>query len=256
MRFRNTNVFLATTLIGIIAYDWQNHVPPIVYWMSFIVYSLITFLGTVTLSAQFFGPAKCRGDQGSVSVALTFDDGPDPESTVGILEILRNHGVKATFFCIGKKIKDHPELVKQINQEGHIIGNHSFYHGAIFDLQSGKKILTEITDTNTIIEKITGKRPRFFRPPYGVMNPMLASAIKKSDMINVGWSIRSFDTVAHDKNKLIQHITKKLEGGDVILLHDHCKITHKILPELLSLIVKAGLKVDTIDNVLKEKPYA
>jgi peptidoglycan-N-acetylglucosamine deacetylase len=256
MTFRNTNIFFALVITGSIAYDWQNHIPIIVYLLLFLVYSLITFWGTVSLSSQFFGPAKCKGEESRALIALTFDDGPDPKATAETLEILRNHGAKATFFCIGKNVKANPELAKQIVLEGHTIGNHSFYHGALFDLQSQRKMLQEINNTNAIIEEVTGKRPRFFRPPYGVMNPMLASAIKKSAMINAGWSVRSFDTIASNKNELLKRLTKNLKGGDVILFHDRCKITREILPELLSLITKTGLKTDTLENVLKEKAYA
>ena len=256
MTFRNTNIFFAIILAVALAFDWQNHVSAIVYWILFVTYSLIIFWGAVTLSAQFFTSAKWKGDQASPSVALTFDDGPEPQATNQILEILRNNDVKATFFCIGKNVKDNPELVRQMNQEGHLIGNHSFYHGPLFDLQPRRRMLNEINNTNAVITEVTGQRPRFFRPPYGVINPILASAIKKSRMVNVGWSVRSFDTVARDKNKLMERVTRNLKGGDVILFHDRCKLTIEILPEVLSFITRAGLKVEPLDKVLKERAYA
>jgi peptidoglycan/xylan/chitin deacetylase (PgdA/CDA1 family) len=84
---------------------------------------------------------------------------------------------------------------------------------------------------------------------------MLASAIKKTRMINVGWSVRSFDTVIKDKNKLLERVTKKLKGGDIILFHDRCKQTIEILPELLAFITKSGLKVESLDKVIGEKAY-
>jgi peptidoglycan/xylan/chitin deacetylase (PgdA/CDA1 family) len=216
---------------------------------------LILLWGTITLSLQFFGPTKCSGDSNSNFVAITFDDGPEPRATQQILEILKSSNATATFFCIGKNVRDNPEVIRQINESGHLIGNHSFYHGSLFDLQPRWKMKSEIQNTNAVIAEATGKQPRFFRPPYGVINPMLASAIKKTRMINVGWSVRSFDTVIKDKNKLLERVTKKLKGGDIILFHDRCKQTIEILPELLAFITKSGLKVESLDKVIGEKAY-
>ena len=256
MTFRNTNIVMVILLSGLVAYNQVYHVSIFVYVLLVLCYSLIVFFGTISLSMQFFGPARCRGDQSSNAVALTFDDGPEPEATLQLLEILRINDVKATFFCIGKNVQRNPELAKQIIWEGHLIGNHSFYHGALFDLQRSKNMENEINNTNSTIEKATGCLPRFFRPPYGVSNPMLARAIKNTKMINVGWSIRSFDTATRDKEKLFSRVTRHLKGGDVILFHDRCKLTLDILPEVLAYITKTGLKVEPLDKILREKPYA
>jgi peptidoglycan/xylan/chitin deacetylase (PgdA/CDA1 family) len=242
-------------MLGLVAFDWQNQIPTYFYLSLIFVYSLILLWGTITLSFQFFGPAKCRGDWNSNFVAITFDDGPEPQATQQILEILKSSNATATFFCIGKNVRDNPEIIRQINESGHLIGNHSFYHGSLFDLQPRWKMKSEIQNTNAVIAEATGKQPRFFRPPYGVINPMLASAIKKTRMINVGWSVRSFDTVIKDKNKLLERVTKKLKGGDIILFHDRCKQTIEILPELLAFITKSGLKVESLDKVIGEKAY-
>ena len=116
-------------------------------------------------------------------------------------------------------------------------------------------MVSEIQNTNAVIAEAIGKQPRFFRPPYGVINPMLAGAIKKSRMVNVGWSIRSFDTIARNKIKLMERVTRNLKGGDIILFHDRCKLTIEILPDILAFITKSGLKVDSLDKVIGEKAY-
>jgi peptidoglycan/xylan/chitin deacetylase (PgdA/CDA1 family) len=98
-------------------------------------------------------------------------------------------------------------------------------------------------------------KPRFFRPPYGVTNPNLARAIRKGSYVTMGWSVRSFDTITPDTEKLFNRVTKQLKGGDVILFHDYCESTIAILPRLLDHINNIGLKVVRLDELLNEKGY-
>jgi peptidoglycan-N-acetylglucosamine deacetylase len=256
MTFRNTNLIFFTACLVLIVFDWQTGLSNWFYAGLVIVYLVINAYGTLYISAQFFMPARFKGERGSNSVAITFDDGPVPESTTRILEMLRKEGVKATFFCIGKNVQDHPALAKQIQDEGHLVGNHSYFHGSMFDLQSPRAMMEELKNTNRIVQQVTGKMPRFFRPPYGVTNPMLAKAVKQLNLVTTGWSVRSFDTIAKEKTKLYERVTKNLKGGDIILFHDRCELTRQILPDLLAHIRKSGLKVEALDVMLNEKAYA
>jgi peptidoglycan-N-acetylglucosamine deacetylase len=255
MTHRRLNILMAAVLMMLIFIDWQTPVPVFFYVTIFITYLLINIWGTLFISSNFFLPAKCKTSVTSGSIAITFDDGPVAEKTERVLEILKKHEAKATFFCIGKNVKELPEVVKQIHEQGHLIGNHSYYHGTVFDLQSTEKMKTELVDTNQIIKQAIGLSPRLFRPPYGITNPMLANAVKELNFIAIGWSVRSFDTIAKEKKKLFTRITKNLKGGDIILLHDRCEITIEILPELLTYINSVGLKVESLDKLLEEKAY-
>lgn len=181
----------------------------------------------INFTGQQFGIAN-RGKQ----VALTFDDGP-AVPTERILDILKTAQVPATFFLIGQHIAGHEALVRRMLEEGHRVGNHSFYHRGDFDWQSSRKMLAELQKTNDAISAITGNPVRLFRPPYGVTNPNLARAIRGSGLRSIGWSLRSYDTTARDKEKLLQKITRKTRPGSIILLHDRCAITAAILPELI-----------------------
>ena len=232
------------------------NVPVSLYWIVLVLYISINIWGTLNISSQFFLPTKFKGVGSNGSVSITFDDGPVPGATHRILEILKKHGANATFFCIGKNVNAQPELVRQILQEGHLFGNHSYFHGSFFDLQSGKKMMDELINTNDAIREATGQVPRFFRPPYGVTNPMLANAVSQLKLITVGWSVRSFDTIAKKRNRLLHRVTKNLQAGDIILFHDRCEITKEILPDLLAYIAKAGLKVEPLDKLLGERAYA
>jgi peptidoglycan-N-acetylglucosamine deacetylase len=223
--------------------------------MIFIVLYLIAVIyGTTVLSAQYFLPVKFEGSASDNSVALTFDDGPLKGKTEKILDILRDHNVKAAFFCIGYRAKKNPELIRRIHEEGHIIGNHSYWHSKSFDLQSSRSISKELQNTDEIVSGIVGLRLRFFRPPYGVTNPNVAAAVRKGGYTTIGWSVRSFDTIARNATRLLKRVSKSTRSGSVILLHD-CDVTIEMLPALLQDLSKRGLKVVRVDELLNEKPY-
>src|SRR5258708_1338340 len=142
-----------------------------------MLYFALLIYGTMNVSAQFFMPILCKGSPQSAAIAITFDDGPLPGKTDQILKILKAHNVSAAFFCIGNRVEKNPELLKQIDREGHIIGNHSFSHSASFDLQSSGNMSRELTSADGVISRIIGVRPAMFRPPYGVTNRNLANAV-------------------------------------------------------------------------------
>jgi len=242
-------------LISAIIYDVYNNMPLWVYIILTLSYLFIYAAGSIILSMKFFLPVKYKGTAESKAIAITFDDGPVPGKTERILEILSRHQARATFFCIGNRVDKHPALVKRMHDEGHLLGNHSYWHGKTFDLQSSAKIEKELSDTDLALKKAVGITPRFFRPPYGVTNPMVATAVKQRKYETIGWSVRSFDTVTPDSKVLMKRITKSLKSGDMILLHDYCDVTISILPALLEHINKLGLKIVRADELLNEKPY-
>ena len=127
-------------------------------------------------------------------MVLTFDDGPDPSGTKGLLEALSQHGVKAVFFPIGMKAKAHPELLREIDQAGHAIGNHTYRHAWFTNLLVGKALDQEIAKAQKAIEAAIGKTPAFFRPPAGLTSPHYRKVLKRLRLVSVGWDVRVFDT--------------------------------------------------------------
>ena len=208
------------------------------------------------LSAEFFLPVLYVGDRNSNKIAITFDDGPIPVMTEKILDVLNTHKVPAAFFCIGNRVHDYPALIKRMHESGHLIGNHSYWHGPMFDLQSPDKIAKELADTDVAIQKAINKKPNFFRPPFGVTNPMVASAVKRRGYKTIGWTVRSFDTMTKNGNALLDRVTNSLKGGDVILFHDYSTATLEMLPAFLEQVAILGLKIVRIDELLNEKAYA
>lgn len=240
-------------MIGLQLY-WP--IPAFVFVVLAAVWITLNVWGAVFVCSQFFMAIVCRGNKQVNTIAFTFDDGPSPGQTTRILEILESEGVKATFFCIGKKVDAHASLAKQVHEAGHILGNHSYFHGKLFDLQLSRAMEKELTDTDAAIQKITGKRPLFFRPPYGVTNPLLASAVKKTNHTSVGWTIRTFDTTATRSEEIYKRICKQLGRGDILLFHDRCEVTIEVLPKVLELVKQRGLKIVPLDQLINKNAYA
>ena len=228
------------------------------YWYAglVIIYLVINVYGAFVVSAQYFVPIKYRGEGKSQSIAITFDDGPIPGNTEKILDILQQHNVLGTFFCIGNRVQKNIALTRRIYTEGHLICNHSYWHGAMFDLQSAGGMTRELMDTDRAINESIGRIPKFFRPPYGVTNPMLAKAVSRRNYTVIGWSVRSFDTVIKNKVKLFNRVTRSLKAGDIVLFHDYSDTTLSILSDFLAHVSKRGLKIVRVDELLKEKAYA
>lgn len=158
---------------------------------------------------------------GARCVALTFDDGPDPIYTPKLLDLLREKGVKVTFFVIGKRVERYPEIVRRASAEGHLIANHTWSHYSLFCFLMPRRLWTEIERCTESIRRSCGFRPRFFRSPVGLRHPLLAPYLENAGLEYISWSIRTFDTFTANPSVLAQRILKKARSGDIVLLHDH-----------------------------------
>lgn len=196
-------------------------------------YVLIFIYSSFYINSNIYIKTICSKPNNNREITITFDDGPVKEITPLILDVLKEFDIKAAFFCIGKRIVDNESILKQIDNEGHIIGNHSFSHSNYFDFFSSKKMTEELIKTEDIIFQTIGKKVTYFRPPYGVTNPALKKAVNKMNYTVIGWSLRSFDTKYKDPAKILSRVTKKLKSGDIILFHD---INPEIINVLLSFI--------------------
>ncbi|MBS1687919.1 MAG: polysaccharide deacetylase family protein [Bacteroidetes bacterium] len=218
------------------------------------VYVSLLALGAIYIRWNFFLKSFNKGAN-QKCIALTFDDGPGQE-TAAILNILKAQNVPAAFFCIGKNASTNVDLLKRIDAEGHLAGNHSYNHGFNFDWQSANAMAAEMRKTNEAIAIAIGKTPKLFRPPYGVTNPNLAKAVGLTYMRSIGWSLRSFDTKVKDPQVLLNRVLSKLQGGDIILLHDTKAITREILTDLIINARKKGFTFVRIDKMLSIDAYA
>ncbi len=157
---------------------------------------------------------------GARCVALTFDDGPDPVYTPKLLDLLGEKGVKASFFVIGKRAEQHPEIVRRAWAEGHLIGNHTWSHYPLFCFLMPRRLRSEIERCSESIRRSCGSPSRFFRSPVGLRHPLLAPCLEARGLEYISWRIRTFDTMITNSRVLAQRILNKVAAGDIILLHD------------------------------------
>jgi peptidoglycan-N-acetylglucosamine deacetylase len=153
-------------------------------------------------------------------VALTFDDGPDPVDTPKLLDLLREKDVKATFFVVGKRADQHPEIVRRAWVEGHLVANHTWSHNSLFCFLTPGRLRAEIERGSESVRHSCGFWPRLFRSPVGLRHPYLAPCLEALGLEYISWSIRTFDTLSTNSSVLAQRILNKAASGDIILLHD------------------------------------
>jgi len=256
LNFRNTNIFFISLLIVLIAVHIKAGLPFYIYPLLFVVYLLIVFYGCYYVGSNFFIKIICAAKTDKKEIAISFDDGPATNYTHEILQLLKQDNIKATFFCIGNRIAGNENILKQVYNEGHIIGNHSYSHHFWFDMFSAKKMLNDLKQMDTAMENVIGKKPKLFRPPYGVTNPNLKKAIINGNYTPVGWSVRSLDTVIKDENKLLSKINNGLKPGAVFLFHDTSKTTLDTLPAFIKEVKNRGYTIVPLDKLLALQPYA
>jgi peptidoglycan-N-acetylglucosamine deacetylase len=175
-------------------------------------------------------------------IALTIDDGPDPDVTPDVLKLLGAHHVKATFFCIGEKVALYPELCREIINQGHAIENHSQHHRHYFSLLGVQSLKHEIELAQNTITNITQQQPLFFRAPAGLRNPFLEPALAQLGLTLASWTVRGFDTKVTDANQIKKTLLNKLHAGAILLMHDGnaartkqgVPIILEILPDILA----------------------
>lgn len=172
----------------------------------------------VAPSSQLFGPTIRRTGDAS-TIALTFDDGPNPAATPALLALLERYNAKATFFLIGRNVRAFPALAKEIAARGHVIGNHTETHPRLAFLPP-LRIADELSRCDDAIEIATGKKPRWMRPPFGFRGPQLGGVVRKHGSAGVVmWSVWARDWKPQPPEPVIQRL-RRVGGGDIVLLHD------------------------------------
>ena len=268
LNFRNTSalfllLFSLFTVCRIFIRPVEHPFLSGLYNIPWLIYPglLLIYIG-VSVSMAFFPVSgfhyrdvKSHGDRTEKSLTLTFDDGPDTETTPLILDILRKYNIKATFFIIGRKIAGNDGILKRMLAEGHVIGNHSWSHTNLWDFYSSGRMADDIEKNIRETERITGKTMKLFRPPYGVINPMVARAIRKTAVEVVTWSFRSFDTVAGDPSSLLAKTINKSRPGDIMLFHDSLVLTAGILEKIIVTLQERGFSFISLEEMLKLKAY-
>ena len=216
-------------------------------------YLCLVSLGVFCPGCGMFGTMLCRRPDAGMRVALTFDDGPDPESTPALLTLLNRKGVEATFFCVGRRAEQYPDIARSIAAQGHLIGNHSYEHGHLTNLYSVKHLRADIAHAGQVIEGITGIRPSLFRPPMGLTNPRVFRVARELNLRVVGWSARGLDT-KRESAEVIRRILRDVGPGGIVVLHDggtNAETLVRTVDTLIDKLRAAGYQQVRLDKLLE-----
>ena len=179
-------------------------------------------------------------------IAITFDDGPSSQCTGRLLDGLKERNVKATFFLIGENAKENPELVKRLDEEGHLIGNHTYHHVEITKV-SDEEAKKEILDTNEVITSITGKSVEYMRPPFGLWQRNLEMEI---EVLPVMWTIDPLDWTTENVDEIVNKVVTEAEENDIILLHDCYDSSVDAALRIIDILQKKGFEFVTVDQLI------
>ncbi|HWG75968.1 MAG TPA: polysaccharide deacetylase family protein [Steroidobacteraceae bacterium] len=193
-------------------------------------------------------------------IAITIDDGPDPEVTPQVLRILAAYGAQASFFCIGERAERYPALVRACVQAGHAVENHSYRHRRGFALLGWWRMGRELEQAQQRLTELAGVAPRFFRAPAGLRSPLLDPLLQRVGLQLASWTRRGFDTVSTDADSVLARLSRNLHAGDILVLHDgHAArsargepVVVQVLPRLLELIAARRLRTITLRAALPQ----
>ena len=256
MNFKTTNAVFILLILVLCILKYYTDVHYLLFILAALLYISALIYGSFTIGSNFYFQVVCSSSSGKKEIAITFDDGPVKEVTPLVLELLKEHNLKAAFFCIGKNISENESILKRMDAEGHLICNHTFSHANMFDFYSGKKMVAELKRTEDSIKNATGKKTGYFRPPFGVTNPTLKRAVKTLNYIPIGWSLRSLDTVITDEKKILIRLKSKLKAGDIVLFHDIDPKVVSILGEFIEYATENGFKIVSLDELLGIEAYS
>lgn len=243
-----TAIFFAALLLIIVL-----KAPLWTVWICCGLFLAAIVWGSFEIRLNFFlkSLSKTTDPDGKI-IALTFDDGPT-ELTPQFLKTLKNADAKATFFCIGKQIEKHPDILAKILTDGHEIGNHTYSHLNRTGFMSINEMVSEIASCDAALEKAAHIKTTLYRPPFGVTNPNIAKAVRKTGKISVGWSVRSLDTVIQNEQQIASRVLRSVRPGSIILMHDTTQKSLKALQILLLNLKQQGYRFVTVSSLLNLK---
>lgn len=226
-----------------------------------INHAVITVAGLLPRSS-LLGPNLTRlpaPSQARRELALTIDDGPDPDVTPRVLDLLDAAGARASFFCIGWRARQSPALCREIVARGHRVENHGDSHSNAFSLFGPKRMRADIVAAQASLSDITGQAPRFFRPTAGLRNPFLEPVLASLDLQLAAWTRRPYDTRDGRPQQVLARLTRGLGPGDILLMHDgHAALTPAgqpvilvTLPLLLDRLNAESLRAVTLQQALR-----
>jgi peptidoglycan/xylan/chitin deacetylase (PgdA/CDA1 family) len=260
LRWYQPRIALAYTLVVLAGGLWLGW--PLL-WPGLVALLLmgIALDSVLRPGSGWFIATVTHGPRAIGAVALTFDDGPDPEVTPAVLDELKRRGARATFFVIGKALAAHPELGRRIAAEGHALANHSWQHSYLQNFRLQVWQTAEIGRAEHAIEAVTGHgSARLYRPPVGMKTGDQARAIGALGLKVIAWSVHSRDTVDPEPASMARRVLRNIRGGDIVLLHDGDRVPgrRRSCPAAVRLILDGlharGLRAVTVPELLGQPP--
>jgi peptidoglycan/xylan/chitin deacetylase (PgdA/CDA1 family) len=175
--------------------------------------------GSMAPKSQLYGRTFTGSAASSRQIALTFDDGPNDPHTLDLLAVLEKHGVKATFFMIGRYVRQRPQIAEAVARAGHVIGNHTYTHPQLIFCTS-TQVRIQLQECERVLTDTVGEHSRLFRPPYGGRRPAVLRVARELGLQPVMWNVTGFDWKASPAARIEATMARRTRGGDVILLHD------------------------------------
>jgi len=218
------------------------------------------WIGGNSPTATWFGDQESHGDRHGDEVAITFDDGPNVPNSRRVARILDEHGATGSFFLVGKALERRPDVARDLIDDGHVLGNHSFHHDGWRWLDPR---YPELQRTQDVFERTLGVCPTFFRAPHGQHTPFMARVVEDHGMTMVGWEASAGDWATSDARLVAKRILDKVEPGSIILLHDGLdgdvtadrSVVVRALPLILDGLEHRGLHSVGLDRLLGRRPY-
>jgi peptidoglycan/xylan/chitin deacetylase (PgdA/CDA1 family) len=212
-------------------------------------------------TGQWYGHTFTGLAPGTKQLALTYDDGPNDPHTLRLLEVLAKHDVRVTFFLIGRYVRQHPEIAREVVKAGHVVGNHTFTH-PLLTLKSASEVRRELTDCRSALQDAIGEHSNLFRPPFGGRRPAVLRVARELGLEPVMWNVTGYDWNAPPSAAIEQKVSKQIRGGDVVLLHDggHKQMgadrsqTILATDHLIARYQSEGYKFATILEMMSQEP--
>lgn len=261
-RWRPAPILLVSILVHVVSAVIVVIKPSWWPWVTAAIVAnhLIICLAVLTPRSNLLGSNLTRLPWSAAQraeVCLTFDDGPDPQITPQVLDLLDRYNAKASFFCVGKHAAAFPQLMREIVRRGHSVENHSHNHPHAFAFYGWPRLRREIDSAQRALSQSAGQSPIFFRAPAGFRGPLLDPVLAARGLRYVSWTRRGFDGVSTDSKRILRRLTNGLAAGDILLLHDRNSprgdpAVLKVLPALLDQIASHGLHAVSLPAAFRE----
>jgi peptidoglycan-N-acetylglucosamine deacetylase len=233
---------------------------PIIATGSLAMSAASLYYATVSVRSQWLGQTYWRGRTDRNAVALTFDDGPSPD-TEGVLDVLAEHHLSATFFMVGREVESFPGIAQRVFAEGHEVGNHSYSH-PVYLFQRALETRDQVQRAQDVIAETIGVKPTLARPPFGVRTPAYFGATRALGLRTVQWDVAGFDWKRRSPSQIADNVLRKVRPGSIILLHDgdsagkqDRKNTVAALPLIIKGLKDRDLQIAPLSQLLPERIY-